>query len=87
MNNLNQYDTILLCMLENKETEWWSASDFQEGKYFVGYEASARMSELAYKYPMLIKTMKYGRFRLIGINWEDEQEVKEQKERIEMLLK
>ena len=87
MSNLSQHDTILLAMLNNRDIEWWNAVDFQQGKYFVGYEATARMSELAFKYPMLIKRGKVGRFRVIGINWEDEKEVKEQKERIEILLK
>ena len=74
-------------MLNNPQKEWWSASNFQYGEYFVGYEATARMTELVYKFPMLFKVAKDGRFRILSINWEDEQEVKEQKERIEMLLK
>ena len=33
-------------MIDNRLKKWWNAKDFQQGKYFVGYEASARMSEL-----------------------------------------
>lgn len=87
MKNLSQYDVILWAMLTNPFKKWWSAKDFQGGKHFVGYEASARMSELCSKYPMLIKRNMDGRFRIIGINWDDKEEIKAQKQRIEMLIK
>ena len=86
MKNLSQYDVILWAMLNNPKKKWWAASDFQSGRYFVGYEASARMSELCSKYPMLIKRDMDGRFRIIGINWEDKDEIKEHKERIKFLI-
>lgn len=70
---MTQCDTILLAMLENKNKQWWSAKDFQSGKYFVGYEASPRMSELSSKYEDLIITAKDGRFRIIAINWESKE--------------
>lgn len=67
---MTQCDTILLAMLENRDKQWWSAKDFQSGKYFVGYEASPRISELANKYNDLIITAKDGRFRIVSINWD-----------------
>lgn len=81
---LSQHDTILYAMLENKKRIWWSAKDFQNGKYFVGYEATARISELVEKYPDLIKVGKDGRFRIISINWESEN-LQDQLKRFELI--
>lgn len=67
---MTQYDIILKAMLTNKNKIMWTAKDFQKEPYFVGYEASARMSELAKMYPDLIITGKDGRFRTLSINWE-----------------
>lgn len=83
-NKLSQMDTILYAMLENKKRIWWSAKDFQNGKYFVGYEATARISELVQKYDDLIKVGKDGRFRIISINW-DSEKLKEQQKRFELI--
>ena len=79
-----QCDTILKAMLENKSKIWWSAKDFQNGKYFVGYEATARMSELKDKYGDLIKVGKDGRFRIISINW-DSKDLQEQLKRFDLI--
>ena len=70
---LTQCDVILKAMLENKNKIVWSAKDFQGGKYFVGYEATARMSDLLRMYPDLVIAGKDGRFRTLSINWENEQ--------------
>ena len=69
----SQYDIILKAMLENKKRIWWSAKDFQNEPYFVGYEASARMSELFQKYDDLFIVGRDGRFRILSINWESEE--------------
>lgn len=69
---MKQYDIILKAMLNNKDKKEWKATDFQKEPYFVGYEASPRMSELARMYPDLIKTSKNGRFRILSINWDYE---------------
>ena len=73
---LTQCDVILKAMLENKDKEKWSAKDFQSGEHFVGYEASARMSDLIRMYPNLFIIGKEGRFRILSINWEQEEEIK-----------
>ena len=70
---MKQEEMILKAMLENPTKEVWDARDFQRGAYFVGYEATARMSELARKYPSLIKVGKDGRYRTLSINWEDKE--------------
>lgn len=74
---LTQCDVILKAMLENKDKKSWTAKDFQSGKYFVGYEASARMSDLIRLYPDLLIVSKEGRFRTLAIDWEKEKEIKE----------
>lgn len=80
--NLTQCDTILRALLINKEKDNWTAKEFQNGEYFVGYEATARMSELANKYPTLIKVGKDGRFRTLSINWDNTEEIKREKQRL-----
>lgn len=77
---LSQMEKILVAMLSNRNKEEWMASDFQSGKYFIGYEASARMSELSRIYPTLVKVGKKGRYRTLSINWEE-------KELIDTLMK
>ena len=74
---LTQCEVILKAMLENKDKEVWTAKDFQSGKYFVGYEASARMSDLIRLYPELLIVGKDGRFRTLTIDWTKEKEIKE----------
>lgn len=81
---MRQHDIILKAMLENKSKFWWSAKDFQHEPYFVGYEATARMSELSQKYPDLIKTSKDGRFRILAINW-DSEELENQLKRFDLI--
>lgn len=74
---LSQCDVILKAMLENKNIKVWTAKDFQDGKYFVGYEATARMSDLIRRYPDIFIVGKDGRFRTLSINWEQEKEIEE----------
>ena len=77
MMKYTQCETILKIMLENPSKEWWSAKDFQKSKYFIGYEATARMSDLIRKYPKLFNIEKDGRFRIIAINWDNVKMVRE----------
>lgn len=79
---LSQHEIILKAMLEHPEKEYWKATDFQSGEYFVGYEATARMSEMLSLYFPLIKIGKDGRFRTLSINWEKEEEIKFYKEKL-----
>lgn len=81
---MKQTDIILKAMLTNKNKKWWSAKDFQFGENFVGYEATARMSELANIYVDLIKVAKDGRYRVLAINW-DSKELKNALEKYELV--
>lgn len=69
---MKQYDIILKAMINNKNKKTWTAKDFQKEPYFVGYEASPRMSELKNMYQDLFKVGNEGRFRTLEINWEYE---------------
>lgn len=76
----SQENTILKAMLKNRDRIWWSAKDFQSGEHFVGYEATARMSEIM-RYPF-VKSGKDGRFRVLSIDWNKEDDINEYLEMI-----
>jgi len=67
---MTQCEIILNAMLENPQKNEWTAKEFQSGKYFVGYEATARMSDLIRMYPDILIVGKQGRFRTLSLNWE-----------------
>ncbi len=81
---MTQINRILKAMLDNPGKKYWIASDFQKGQYFVGYEATARMSELITKHPNIIIPGKEGRFRTLSIDWNKEKEIKEVREILEL---
>ena len=80
---MSQCDIILKAMLENRFKKEWKATDFQSGKYFVGYEATARMSDLLRMYPDLVIAGKDGRFRTLSINWKCK-DIKEFEKRLDV---
>lgn len=82
---LSQCDVILKAMLQEKDRVVWTAKDFQKGKYFVGYEASARMSDLISMYPNMLIVGKDGRFRTLSINWDCKDEILEKLKEYELI--
>ena len=76
---MKQYQIILNAMLDHPDV-WWTAKDFQQGEYFVGYEATARMSELKTRYIDLFEEKKIGRFRALKINKQVYNELREKGE-------
>lgn len=82
---MKQTDRILKAILDNPQKKVWYAKDFQYGKYFVGYEATARMSDLIRMYPNLFNVGKDGRFRTIELNWENEKEINEMKKLLDSI--
>lgn len=82
---MTQCNKILKAMLDNPQHKIWYAKDFQNGKNFVGYEATARMSDLIRLYPNILIVGKDGRFRTIEIDWEKEQEINDIKEILESI--
>ena len=67
-------------MLKNKQKEWWRASDFQRpvNDIFVGYEATARMSELVKMFEFAFSVRRNGRFREIRFKFENAKEIHKQ---------
>ena len=82
---MRQIDKVLKIMLDNPQKRVWYAKDFQNGRNFVGYEATARMSDLIRLYPDLIIVGKDGRFRTLELNREKEQELNDIKEILESI--
>lgn len=81
---MTQHNKILKAMLDNPGKKFWIASDFQKGNNFVGYEASARMSELLIKYKDILVSGRDGRFRTLSIDWNKEKEIKQIREILEL---
>ena len=55
----------VLAALKASPGKWFYPMDFMRpdsGQYFVGYEASARLSELAKKYPDNIESERDGKY-------------------------
>ena len=84
---MKQREKLLKIMLDNKEHKVWYAKDFQHGANFIGYEATARMSEIADIYREFVEVGKDGRFRTLSINWEKEEEINKVKELLDELEK
>lgn len=80
--SLTQREKILVIMLRGlsealPQKNWWRASDFQKEQFeiFVGYEATARMSELAKKYPFAFELRQNGRFREMRFRAENARQI------------
>lgn len=75
---LTQCDKILRIMYENRNTKRvWYGKDFQHEPYFIGYEATARMSDLIRMYPQIFIVRKDGRFRTMEMDFTQEEYIKE----------
>lgn len=84
---MTQCDKILIIMFKNDWKVWWDARDFQQsGEFFIGYEATARISDLLKKYPDLFLKGKDGRFRTIAIDWDNKDAVNDIKNYLSTLL-
>jgi hypothetical protein len=75
---LTQHEKILVIMFKNykqnnNSSKFWRASDFQKELYgiFVGYEATARMSELYKKCPSAFEVRTNERFRELRFKFEE----------------
>lgn len=81
---LTQHEKILVTMFLNPEKVWWVAQDFmppavaKDDPLHVGYEATARLSELIKKYnpedgetPPVFGIERHGKFRVVRVKWED----------------
>lgn len=76
---MTQEEKIIREMLRQPQKEWFYPPDFMRGgDLFVGYEASARLSGLAKKYPRMIESRRNGKYterricyEAVGVWWED----------------
>lgn len=71
MPSLSQHQKIIakICCHTNKE--WWLPTDFMDSdEFFVGYEASARLSELQRQYPAMFETRPAGKYKERRIRFE-----------------
>ena len=79
--DLTQHEKVLVIMFRNyKDTgqaNWWRASHFQHEHYgiFIGYEATARMSELYKKYPFMWESRTNERFRELKFRFDQANEI------------
>lgn len=66
MTNYSQHQKILVRMCLRPDKKWWFPYDFMDGDplggIFVGYEASARLSELAKRYPDMVESENAGKY-------------------------
>lgn len=81
---LTQIEKIIVMMFHHPEKEWWVAQDFmppaveRDHPLHVGYEATARMSDLISKYnpeddaiPPAFEVGQKGRYRTIRPRYQD----------------
>jgi hypothetical protein len=70
---LTSHQKIVAIMANNREKTWYFAKDIinlGEGDYYVGYEATARLSELVRKFPDMFESMGEGKYIKRRIRWE-----------------
>lgn len=78
---MTQHEKIAALMIRNKQQTWFFPYDFMpprlpmEHECFVGYEATARISELADKFPEMIEKGREGKYRKIRFRFENTQEI------------
>ena len=72
VKELTQHQKIVATMCKNSQKEWWLPQDFmQPGDFFVGYEASARLSELQSEYPQMFESVRAGKYMKRRIKFEE----------------
>lgn len=80
---MKQKEKVLKSMLDHPNKKVWYAKDFQQGEFFIGYEASARMSEVQEEYKEIVISGKDGRYRTLSIDWSKKEEIEEIKKTLE----
>ena len=72
MSEPTQPEKIIDIMVKNDAKVWWFPPDFMRPgmENFGGYEASARLSELAKLYPHMIESRRVGKYMERRIRWE-----------------
>ena len=79
--NKTQMSKIIVSMIRRKEQDWFFAGDFQEPRVklgdelFIGWEATARMSDLLRDYPQIVEAKKQGKYRYLRFRFENTAEM------------
>lgn len=71
---LTQQQKIVAMMCKNDTKMWWLPTDFmrsEAGEFFVGYEASARLSELQSENPEMFESRRAGKYMERRIKFEE----------------
>lgn len=77
-NALTQCDKMLTIMYDNYDIKKvWYGKDFQHEPFFIGYEATARMSDLHRMYPSIFYVRKDGRYRTLELNMNEERLIRQ----------
>jgi hypothetical protein len=67
-----QVEKVIRLMARRHTQEWFNAIDFQksglEPDVFVGYEATARISDVMRQFPTLVDVKRDGKYRYIKLN-------------------
>jgi hypothetical protein len=69
---MTQHEKLIVSMAKDNTGRWFYPYDFMGGNttdLFVGYEASARLSELAKLYPLMIETKTDGKYKVRRIDF------------------
>lgn len=78
MNNTQQEKIVSLMIRRRGQQEWFLPQDFMKPELnhlFVGYEASARLSELAKEYPFIIESRREGKYMARRFRFENYDEI------------
>jgi hypothetical protein len=70
---MKQTEKIIKWILKIPDRVWWYAYDFMDndmGDYFVGYEASARITDVLNEFPFAFEVGKDGKYRTIRFKFE-----------------
>lgn len=67
MGKTSQEQIIINARRENPDRVF-TAVDFQKGQYFIGYEASARMSDVMHDFPEMVIVGREGIYRTLQWN-------------------
>lgn len=70
--NSTQTNKIVNIILQTPQKEWWRATDFmQNSTWFIGYEASACISEIKKQFYYAFDSRQSGKYREIRFKRED----------------
>ena len=71
MSKTSQSLKVLRLMARYPNREWWKAVDWQQPNTprdcWIGYEATARMSDILREYPQVVVSKRDGKYRLLAL--------------------